>query len=75
MAAAINPHSAQSRRGRHLVSQPIAAYTANCSYSSEEEGVPFDPGPIDPDGEPDLFPPDLHENGANKEKGPEGGEY
>ncbi|TRZ09505.1 hypothetical protein HGM15179_017601 [Zosterops borbonicus] len=37
-------------------------------YDSEEsdqdgpEEDPFDPGPIDPDKEPDLYPPDSHDN-------------
>lgn len=45
-------------------SQPVKAFSAGYgpADSSEDEGEdPFDPGSIDPEKEPYLFPPDPHE--------------
>ena len=46
-------------------SQAIGTFAAGYSpEDSEEEGEedPFDPGTVDPDDEPNLSPPDPHEN-------------
>ncbi|OPJ67235.1 hypothetical protein AV530_013943 [Patagioenas fasciata monilis] len=40
---------------------PLEVFAAG--YPPEED--PFDPGPVDPEKEPDLYPPDLHNVWAN----------
>lgn len=48
---------------RYWVLRSVAAFAAGCcpgNGEGEDKEEPFDPGPIDSDDEPDLFPPDPH---------------
>lgn len=60
-----NPPPVGKPKGGPLPS--VRAFTAGyCpNDSKEEQEDPFDPGSIDPEREPDLYPPDPHDNWAH----------
>lgn len=55
------PHLSPDKGGEGILSMVVlAACIAHHGSVSEKEGDPFNLGPIDPDAEPGLFPPDPH---------------